>query len=531
MATEDRNKEVTTQGECTDCPPQERSFDAVARGLANGSITRGRALRLLGGALLGGAVASIPGVGWLAGGSGEAHAQVPGDGPGGSTCSNGGQSCTAQKCCEGLSCLADLTSSTEKFCCPASSLTVCGSKCCPTGALLGCTAGKCQCPPLEIVCPDEGNLLAGKCVNLLEDPDNCSGCGLSDPKFKCPPPTGKDAPCRVRACVNGTCTTRPNISADGDPCNADDNKCTENDSCLAGFCTPGTLKTCPASQNPCARLVCNPVTGDCEPQPANAGAVCRPAQGECDSPALCTGASIECPDNPLKELGTVCRPAADACDVPEFCTGTSAQCPENEFAPEGTICLASRGECEAAGTCNGSGQCRDRVFLTTVCRPAANECDVPEFCTGDSPTCPQDTFVDNGTPCDRDENLCTLDTCQNGVCRAGSQKTCPVNTTACKVNICDPTTGDCVEQNAPDSTTCSTDPCKTGQTCNNGTCQGGTTIAGCTNCTNNNQCGSGQTCTGGVCVCASGRRACGRLCCPDNRPTCTTTGGGNPTCS
>src|SRR5918997_3397416 len=52
VAAEDQNREVTNQGECTDCPPQERSFDALARGLANGNISRGRALRLLGGALL-----------------------------------------------------------------------------------------------------------------------------------------------------------------------------------------------------------------------------------------------------------------------------------------------------------------------------------------------------------------------------------------------------------------------------------------------------------------------------------------------
>ena len=110
---EDRNGEVSTQGECTDCPTRERSFDALARGLANGSISRRRALQMLGGALLGGAVASIPGVGWLAGDSGEAQAA-----PGGSTCGNNGQSCTAQKCCRGYTCLIDMTSGTEKHCCP-----------------------------------------------------------------------------------------------------------------------------------------------------------------------------------------------------------------------------------------------------------------------------------------------------------------------------------------------------------------------------------------------------------------------------
>jgi hypothetical protein len=40
---------------------REHSFDELARGLASGSITRGKALRLAGGALLGAALASLPG--------------------------------------------------------------------------------------------------------------------------------------------------------------------------------------------------------------------------------------------------------------------------------------------------------------------------------------------------------------------------------------------------------------------------------------------------------------------------------------
>ena len=63
MAAEDRNGEVTTQGECTDCTKRERSFDALAWGLANGGSSRGQALCLLGRSLLGCALALIPGVG------------------------------------------------------------------------------------------------------------------------------------------------------------------------------------------------------------------------------------------------------------------------------------------------------------------------------------------------------------------------------------------------------------------------------------------------------------------------------------
>jgi Stigma-specific protein, Stig1 len=42
----------------------ERSFDELARGLASGSLSRRKALRLMGGLLVGGALASVPGVAW-----------------------------------------------------------------------------------------------------------------------------------------------------------------------------------------------------------------------------------------------------------------------------------------------------------------------------------------------------------------------------------------------------------------------------------------------------------------------------------
>ena len=47
------------------------SFDELAKGLASGTLSRGKALRLLGGALVGGALASLPGVAWARGGGGD----------------------------------------------------------------------------------------------------------------------------------------------------------------------------------------------------------------------------------------------------------------------------------------------------------------------------------------------------------------------------------------------------------------------------------------------------------------------------
>ena len=84
---------------------------------------------------------------------------------------------------------------------------------------------------------------------------------------------------------------------------------------------------------------------------------------------------------------TVCRPAAGECDLAETCTGFSAACPADQFKSSGT-----------------------------VCRPAAGECDVAESCTGTNADCPPDGFKQNGTPCTDDGKSCSDDVCQNGSC-------------------------------------------------------------------------------------------------------------------
>jgi hypothetical protein len=63
MAAQDRNGRYTHQQGSS---VVELSFDGVARGLADETISRRKALRMLGGALLGSALASIPGVAWAA---------------------------------------------------------------------------------------------------------------------------------------------------------------------------------------------------------------------------------------------------------------------------------------------------------------------------------------------------------------------------------------------------------------------------------------------------------------------------------
>jgi hypothetical protein len=71
--------------------PQARdhSFDELARGLASGSISRAKALKLMGATLVGGALASIPGIAWAK------------PKPNGVKCNHNHQ-CESGQCVEGL---------------------------------------------------------------------------------------------------------------------------------------------------------------------------------------------------------------------------------------------------------------------------------------------------------------------------------------------------------------------------------------------------------------------------------------------
>lgn len=42
----------------------------------------------------------------------------------------------------------------------------------------------------------------------------------------------------------------------------------------------------------------------------------------------------------------------------------------------------------------------------SVCREPLGECDLPEFCTGSSPHCPPNVFLQNGEPCEDGASYC-----------------------------------------------------------------------------------------------------------------------------
>ena len=122
------------------------SFDQLARELADGTLSRRRALRMMGAALVGGVLASVPGVAWAA-----KPAPCP---PGVQKC---GKACCPDAtfiCAQGKCACPTGTTRIGNTCCQ--NAQVCGSNCgCQTGE--GCCNGVCTDLSTTINCGACGN--------------------------------------------------------------------------------------------------------------------------------------------------------------------------------------------------------------------------------------------------------------------------------------------------------------------------------------------------------------------------------------
>ncbi|XP_045151477.1 disintegrin and metalloproteinase domain-containing protein 33 [Echinops telfairi] len=94
-------------------------------------------------------------------------------------------------------------------------------------------------------------------------------------------------------------------------------------------------------------------------------------------------------------------------EVGEECDcGALQECPD-------PCCLAHNCSLRAGAQC-ARGDCCARCLLKPageLCRQAAGDCDLPEFCTGASPHCPPDVYVLDGWPCARGRGYCRDGAC------------------------------------------------------------------------------------------------------------------------
>ncbi len=94
--------------------------------------------------------------------------------------------------------------------------------------------------------------------------------------------------------------------------------------------------------------------------------------------------------------GNGIREGNEICDC-----GSPAECTD-PCCNAATCQLVAGAECPAGACCNN---CQFRSY-GTECRAAAQECDIAEYCTGNSNECPEDDHKSNGISCNYNAGYC-----------------------------------------------------------------------------------------------------------------------------
>ena len=169
----------------------ERSLDELAKGLATGTLSRGKALRWMGGALLGAALASFPGVAWA------------------NDCRRLGRECRRD------------------------------SQCCSGNCVSRGDDKVCACPQGQTLCKKPGG--EGRCVNLQANERHCGSCfnrcaeGEQCVSGACTPTCAQNgATCTEGTqCCSGNCVNAPTGTC---ACKTYSSDCTNNSECCSGYC-------------------------------------------------------------------------------------------------------------------------------------------------------------------------------------------------------------------------------------------------------------------------------------------------------
>ena len=417
-----------------------------------------------------------------------------------------------------------------------------------------CTTDSCNNAGAVAKCEHAFNSLACDADgSACTDSDHCvAGACQPGPALKC---DDKNV-CTVDSCdAKKGCISLP---ADGTPCDADNNNCTVNDTCLGGNCVAGKLQAC-ATGDACVTASCDVSLGVCVTASAE-GAPCTDGNpctiGEACAGGKCVGSSTLCDD---KNSCTV-----DVCDSALGClhTATVGPCDDGSMCTVNDVCT-DKG---CVGVPQDVTQCDDTNPCTTdVCDPKLGCTHAPAngaFCY-DGDDCTQGDHCLGGA-CVGSSNVCscttTADCAQyddgnacNGIlyCDNGSKPTgCKLNAatvvtcdtsqdSTCAQTFCDPKNGNCAVVNKADGVVCNADDdlCTQGDACKGGACAPGiapdcndknpcTTDAcdaktGCTHPFNSNPCNAdGDACTDSdICVLGVCQQGVKKVC-DDNEP-CT----------
>ena len=322
------------------------------------------------------------------------------------------------------------------------------------------------------------------------------------------PASGLSTPVGVAVTGNVRCSD-PSIP-DGIPCD-DGNACTRTDVCQGGVCVGSNPVVCTASDACHAAGTCTPATGLCSNPNAPNGVSCSDGSA-CTRTDTCQN-GVCAGSNPV-----VCT-ASDQCHIAGTCNPGTGLC-SNPVAPDSTPCNDGDG-CTRTDSCQG-GAC---VGSNPVVCTASDQCHIAGTCSPSTGLC-SNPIVPNGTSCS-DGSACTqTDTCQNGTCAGSNPVICTASDQCHIAGTCNPGTGLCSNPVAPDNTLCNDgDGCTRTDRCAAGSCVGSnpvvcTPMDAChviacnpatgqcvntnapngTSCNDANACTQTDTCHGGLCV-------------------------------
>ena len=280
----------------------------------------------------------------------------------------------------------------------------------------------------------------------------------------------------------------------------DGNVCNGTETCQAGVCRPGTPLNC-ADGNACTSDTCSPSAG-CQHAPIASCSACT-ANAQCDDGNACNGAET-CQAGVCRAGTTPNCDDRDACTI-DTCT---AQAGCTHTAIVGCRVCTATGQCDDGNPCNGTETCQNGV-----CRAGTTpNCNDNNPCTTDScspgsgcthVTIAGCTACTSAAQCN-DGNVCNgTETCSAGVCRPGTPPNCN-DRDACTADTCVPGTG-CTHTPMPSCERCtSTSQCNDGNGCTTDACTNGacthTQKSDGASCTDGLFCTTGDHCEEGVCV-------------------------------
>jgi RHS repeat-associated protein len=373
----------------------------------------------------------------------------------------------------------------------------CQSGSCQAGAPVTCTASD--------QCHDVGtcNTSTGACSN----PAKANGASCNDGNACTQTDTCQSGSCQGSNPVTcmasdqchtaGTCDTATGVcsnpaKANGTACN-DNDACTQTDTCQSGSCSGSNPVTCTASDQCHTAGTCNPANGQCSNPLAANGTACSDGNA-CTQPDTCQsgscqpGTPVTCTASDQCHVSGTCDPANGTCSNPVAANGTTCSdgnsctsgdtCQSGACAPGSDVTCPGMDQCHFAGTCSpGTGTCAQ------LNRPDGTACDdsnsqtLDDACqsgacvgTPGNDPCANKADLD---PCD-DGNACTSgEYCNTGVCGGGTPTICNPGGDECQ-NYCNPATGACTGQPAPNGASCEDgDVCTTGEACQAGHCGSG----------------------------------------------------------